>query len=433
VQQSVRTPAHIPPSAHQISLSAVSKPAIKIVKQLNDAGYEAYLVGGCVRDLLLHHIPKDFDVATNAYPEQVKAVFRRARLIGRRFRLAHVRMGRDVVEVATFRAGVDWEGGTEDEDRHINEDGQILRDNVYGGIEDDAFRRDFTINALYYDPNTQTVVDYVDGTTHLQERRLVAIGDPQIRFREDPVRMLRALRFSVKLGFDLDPEMASAIRSSADALRNVPPSRMLDEMLKLFHNGYALEVYRQLKSTRLFERLFPFSGAACAAPGSGDLIELALANTDTRIREGKPVIPAFLFSALLWHPLQEQAEVRRRKGMPPRSALSTAAFDILAEQSAYVGIPKRIGTVVREIWQLQQRLERRLPRGIKTLMRHQRFRAAYDFLLLRAELGEVDQALADWWTRIQEVDQGTQHEMIKALEPPPQRGRRRKRRRRRHS
>ncbi len=427
MQQLGRTPEKIPPSAHQISLSAVSKPALKIVRQLNDAGYEAYLVGGCVRDLLLQHIPKDFDVATNAYPEEVKAVFNRARLIGRRFRLAHVRMGRDVVEVATFRAGFTEEQGAEN--RHVNKDGQILRDNVYGGIEDDAFRRDFTINALYYDPNTQNVVDYVDGTAHLRERRLVTIGDPETRFREDPVRMLRAVRFAVKLGFSLDPEVKRAIRRSADSLNNVPPSRMLDEMLKLLHNGYALDVYRELKSSGLFAHLFPFT-EACEFGDSRDLIELALSNTDARIREGKPVIPAFLVACFLWKPLRQETETRIRQGMPPRPAFSTASFDLLTNQSMHVGIPKRIGTVVREIWNLQQRLERRLPRGVKMLLRHQRFRAAYDFLLLRREIGEVDSELAEWWTRIQEVDPARQHEMIKSLAPPSSSGRRRKRRRR---
>ena len=430
MQQSGRTPAQIPPSAHQIPLSAVSKPALKIVKQLNDAGYEAYLVGGCVRDLLLQHIPKDFDVATNAYPEEVKAVFNRARLIGRRFRLAHVRMGRDVVEVATFRAGFADGPGGEDDDRHVNEDGQIMRDNVYGGIEDDAFRRDFTINALYYDPTTQNVVDYVDGAVHLRERRLVTIGDPGVRFREDPVRMLRALRFSVKLGFDLDPEVSNAIIRSADSLQNVPPSRMLDELLKLFHNGYALDVYHELSALGLFQHLFPFT-YACEAAGGRELIELALASTDRRVQEGKPVIPAFFFACFLWKPLLEETEARTRNGMPLRAALATASFDLLRDQSCHVAIPKRIAAIVREIWQLQHRLEKRLPRGINVLLRHQRFRAAYDFLLLRQEIGEVDEDLADWWTRIQVADPAGQQEMIKALAPQSQGSRRRRRRRRR--
>jgi poly(A) polymerase len=303
-----------------------------------------------------------------------------------------------------------------------------MRDNVYGGIEDDAFRRDFTINALYYDPKTQNVVDYVDGASHLRERRLVTIGDPATRFREDPVRMLRALRFAVKLGFSLDPDVRKAILQFVDSLENVPPSRMLDEMLKLFHNGYALEAYGELNSLGLFKRLFPLTDA-CEAPGGGDLIELALANTDRRVRAGKPVIPAFLFACFLWKPLLQETEVRKRNGMPPRAAFATASFDLLRDQSEVVAIPKRIGVIVQEIWQLQQRLERRLPRGIYVLLRHERFRAAYDFLLLRQEIGEVEQELTDWWTRIQEEDQAGQNEMIKAL-APPQGGRRRKRRRR---
>jgi poly(A) polymerase len=427
VRDSSRAPEHIPPSAHRISQSAVSKPALKVVKQLTDAGYEAYLVGGCVRDLLLQHKPKDFDVATNAYPEEVRSLFNRSRLIGRRFRLAHVRVGREIVEVATFRAGM-VEDVEDDEHRHVNAEGRILRDNVYGCIEDDAFRRDFTINALYYDPVTENVVDYVRGVAHLREGRLVTIGDANVRFREDPVRMLRAVRFSVKLGLTLDDDLKTAIAGLAETLNQVPPSRMLDEMLKLFHNGYALNVFRALRSTGLFGHLFPFT-EQCIVDDDKNLAVLALINTDQRVREGKPVIPAFLFACFLWDPLRVEVDKLTTNGMPPREAYATATYDLLKDQSMYVALPRRIGVVVNEIWSLQQRLEKRSSRGIMTLLRHKRFRAAYDFLLLRQAMGEVDVELTDWWTQVQETDQQQRQEMIKSLQPPPKRGRRRRRRR----
>ena len=427
MRKASRTPEYIPHSAHRIPLSAVGKPALKVVKQLADAGYEAYLVGGCVRDLVLQHEPKDFDVATSAYPDEVKALFNRCRLIGRRFRLAHVYIGREVVEVATFRAGMKEE--TEDAElRHVDAKGQILRDNVYGGIEDDASRRDFTINALYYDPGSQNVVDYVHGIEHLREGRLVTIGDPEIRFREDPVRMLRAIRFSVKLGFILDEGMQNAITRAAECLNHVSPSRMLDELLKLFHHGYALDVFRSLMSSGLFGHMFPFT-EQCIIDDDHNLAVLALANTDQRISEGKPVIPAFLFASFLWSPLRMDADKLVANGIPPRTAYATAAHDLLRDQAAYVSIPKRISIVIREIWSLQHRLENRPVRSIMPLLRHQRFRAAYDFLLLRQDMGEVDIALTDWWTKIQDVDQKQQQEMIRSLQPPPKRRRRRRRRR----
>ena len=377
-----------------------------------------------MRDLLLKHHPKDFDVATDAYPEQVKELFRSCRLIGRRFRLAHVRYGREVVEVATFRADVTSLG---DED-HVTAEGQILRDNIYGRIEDDAFRRDFTINALYYDPNTEQVIDYVDGVEHLRKGQLLTIGDPATRFREDPVRMLRAVRFSVKLGFELSTEMKQAITDSAQLLHHVPPSRMLDEVLKLFHNGVALENYQGLRALGLFRFLFPFTEQYLDHE-SENIAVLALANTDERVNQGKPVIPAFLFACLLWEPLRADAEKLTENGMRPRAAFSTAIYDLLRDQALHVGVPRRIGLVVREIWSLQYRLEQRAPKGILTLLRHTRFRAAYDFLLLRQQVDEVSSELTEWWTRIQEVDHNEQRNMIKVLKPVPQKGRRRRRRR----
>ena len=421
-----RTPKHIPPSAHQISLSAVSKPALEVIEQLTQAGYEAYLVGGCVRDLLLQQHPKDFDVATNAYPEEVKELFRSCRLIGRRFRLAHVRFGRDVVEVATFRAGID--NGQNGEQLHVTAEGQILRDNVYGCVEDDVFRRDFTVNALYYDPNTQRVIDYVDGVAHLHDRQLLTIGDPEVRFREDPVRMLRAVRFSVKLGFALNIQVKKAIKESAQYFHHISPSRMLDEVLKLFHNGYALQNYGVLKELGLFSHLFPFTDQ-CIGDSERNIVQLALANTDQRVREGKPVIPAFLFASLLWEPLCLDVAKLKEGGLSTRTAHATAMYDLLRDQVTHVSIPKRISIVMREIWNLQRRLEQRPPRSIGNLLRHPRFRAAYDFLLLRHALDEVSADVADWWTQIQKVDAKEQQEMVKALRPATKRKRRRRRRR----
>ncbi len=366
-------------------------------------------------------------MATSAYPEEVKALFSRCRLIGRRFRLAHVSMGREVVEVATFRAGMAGDA-EEEEHRHVSAEGRILRDNVYGGIEDDAFRRDFTINALYYDPVTQNVVDYVHGVAHVREARLVTIGDAETRFTEDPVRMLRAIRFSVKLGFALDDDLKTAITRSAESLSHVPPSRVLDEMLKLFHHGYGLDVFRALRSTGLFRHLFPFT-EQCIVDDDHNLPVLALTNTDKRISEGKPVIPAFLFACFLWDPLRFEVEKRTANGVSPREAFATATQDLLREQAMHVALPRRIGHVVNEIWSLQQRLEKRLPRSVAPMLRHKRFRAAYDFLLLRQAMGEVDPELTNWWTQVQEKGQKQQHEMIESLQPPPKRGRRRRRRR----
>ena len=377
-----------------------------------------------MRDLLLQHQPKDFDVATSAYPEEVRGLFRNCRLIGRRFRLAHVRIDREIVEVATFRATVNNIDNFEL--HHISAEGQIMRDNVYGGIEDDVLRRDFTINALYYDPNNQQVIDYVDGVAHLQEGQILTIGDPIERFREDPVRMLRAVRFSAKLDFALNDHTKNAITECAPLLHHVSPSRMLDEVLKLFHGGHAVANFRALRELGLFGYLFPFT-EQCIEDGENNMVVLALANTDQRILEDRPVIPAFLFACFLWESLKLDAAKLMANGMRARAAYTTATFDLLRDQAIHVAIPKRIGMVVREIWNMQHRLEQRPAKSIGTLLRHPRFRAAYDFLLLRQTLGEVSAELTDWWTGIQEVDLKEQQEMTRALKSPQRRRRRRRR------
>lgn len=415
-----KKPQIIPPTAHQISPSAVSPTALEVVKTLTRAGHEAYLVGGCVRDLLLGREPKDFDVVTEAQPEQVRELFRRCRLIGRRFRLAHVRIGRDVIDVATFRAapGPDENGDVDDSILAISDAGQITRDNVYGTIETDAVRRDFTINALFYDPVDETVVDYVDGFKHLQTRELVSIGDPYERFREDPVRMLRAIRFSESLELHVPDNIAGAIDELGNLLHHVPPARMLDEVLKLFHSGHAQAALIKLRAVGLFRFLFPFTEESFI-DNEVSIAELGLRNTDQRIQEGKPVIPAFLFACMLWEPLRADIDKLVDNGEPYRKAFMTAMDDILRDQSQYISIPKRIGFIVKDIWLLQGRLEQRTMKNVKAALAHKRFRAAYDFLLLRADTDEVTRELADWWTRIQEVEPDEQDQMVKALNIQP--------------
>ena len=377
------------------------------------------MVGGCVRDLLLGRQPKDFDVATEAPPERVRELFRRCRLIGRRFRLAHVRVGRDVIDVATFRAPPGPNGnGEDDAELSINDAGQILRDNVYGTIETDAVRRDFTFNALFYDPVDETVIDYVDGFKHLENRELVSIGDPFERFREDPVRMLRAIRFSESLQLKMPDNVRDAISELGNRLHHVPPARMLDEVLKLFHSGHAQQILDKLRSNGLFRFLFPFTEESFIE-GEISIAELGMRNTDQRIQEDKPVIPAFLFACMLWDPMRADIEKLVDGGEPYRKAFQTAMDDILRDQSQYVSIPKRIGFIVQDIWLLQGRLEYRTMRNVKAALSHKRFRAAYDFLLLRAEVAEVEKDLVEWWTRIQDVDEGEQDRMIKALDIRP--------------
>jgi len=420
-------PLIIPPSRHSITLAAINNNAIKIIQDLKRAGYHAYLVGGCVRDLLLGRTPKDFDIATDARPEEIKSLFGVCRLIGRRFRLAHVRIGGEVIEVATFR-GMHLNG--DDDGAQITAQGRVLRDNVYGTQEDDVMRRDFTINALYFDPEERSVIDFVKGEVDLRKRVIRTIGDPPERFREDPVRMLRAVRFAAKLGFDIDPSIVSATAELASLLHHVPPARMLDEMIKLFHGGSALQTYEKLREYGLFRYLFPFT-EQCLDGIVPNLPALAFANTDTRVQLGKPVIPAFLFACLLWDPVQADVDKLKDSGMDTKRAWSIATSDAVRDQAQHVAIPKRFVLMIKDIWALQSRLENRLPKTIKWLLEHKRFRAAYDFLLLRAELREIDPEIANWWTKVQEVDPKERKDMIHALRAPVnKRGRKRKRKNR---
>ncbi|MFV8833482.1 polynucleotide adenylyltransferase PcnB [Aquisalimonas sp. APHAB1-3] len=419
----------IPRSEHQISRSQISDHALKVLYRLKNAGFEAYMVGGGVRDLSLGREPKDFDVATDAKPEEVKDLFRNCRLIGRRFRLAHVFFGRDIIEVATFRALHDPENG--DGDVAV-EDGLILRDNVYGTVEEDALRRDFTINSLYYNIADFSVVDFANGMDDLEAGRLRLIGDPDARYREDPVRMLRAARFAAKLGFQISPETGDSIPEMAPLLANIPQARLFDEIMKLLMGGVGAHTFSVLRRYGLFEQLFPQTEAALAGP-SGEVWDLfilrALGNTDRRVNEDKPVTPAFLFAALLWPSISERAQVLEAEDMHPTQALQEAIGEVIAAQLERVAIPKRFSVPMREIMLLQPRLARFRGKRASRLLSHPRFRAAYDFLLIRAAAGDAPQELADWWTQAQEAPGQQPPAQEPASEGKPRRRRRRRRRR----
>ncbi len=391
-------PQVIPDTAHVIARSDISDNAVKILHTLLDAGFESYLVGGCVRDLLLGRTPKDFDIATAAEPEQVRRLFRRCRLIGRRFRLAHVRMGRDVIEVATFRAG----HGGQDAEGRVNASGLIVRDNVYGTLEEDAWRRDFTLNALYYDVRDASVVDFTGGIADLEARAIRMIGDPAQRYQEDPVRMLRAIRFAAKLGLSVHPETEAPIRGLARALRSIPAARLFDEVLKLVLAGHAEASYALLRHYGVFAELFAQTDAALSDPLAERFVRRALVNTDLRIAECKPVTPGFLFAALLWEPMCQRVESHLERGLSQLEAIDVAGGEVIAAQCEQVAFPRRFSTMAREIWMMQPKLEHARGRRAMQLLERVRFRAAYDFLALRCEAGEDEVcASVQWWTERQ--------------------------------
>jgi poly(A) polymerase len=418
------SPVIIPRQEHGVSRANISKNAVKVLYRLKNAGFDAYLVGGGVRDLLLGREPKDFDVATNALPEQVREVFSNCRLIGRRFRLAHVHFGREIIEVATFRSmGDDSAGG----DRQM-ENGMILRDNIYGTIEEDAQRRDFTINALYYNIEDFSLVDYAGGLQDLRNGVLRLLGDPQQRYREDPVRMLRAVRFASKLGFVIDEACEEPLTQMAHLLEEVPAARLYEEVLKIFLGGHALDAFEKLRHYDLFGQLFPATEEALSHEDHEfpiTLVNRGLANTDSRLQLQKPVTPAFLFAVLLWEPVRRLTESYEVQGLPTAQALQEASSEVLSRQAQRVSIPKRFSYPMRDIWHMQPRFLNRSGKRPQRLLTHPRFRAAYDFLLLRAEAGEVEQELADWWTAFQEANGQGQ----KAMSEQGRRGRRRRRRR----
>ncbi len=396
-------PTIIPRDQHIISRSNISDNALTVLRRLKKAGYEAYLVGGGVRDLLLGREPKDFDVATDASPEQVKQTFNNCRLIGRRFRLAHIHFGREIIEVATFRGNHSDQG---EEISRQSDEGMLLRDNVFGTIEEDAIRRDFTVNALFYNIRDFTIVDYVDGVKDIEAGHLRLIGDPETRYREDPVRMLRAARFAAKLGFTIDTETAEPIPGLAYLLEDVSSSRLFEEVLKLFLGGSAVHTFEKLRQYGLFAQLFPQTEKALEFEDHDFPIQFVmkgLINTDKRIREGKPVTPAFLFAVFLWESVRNLFNEKLQIQKVAQTAMFDAADQVLARQLPIISIPRRFTGQMKEIWNMQLRLEKsRSNNRAKKLIEHPRFRAAYDFLLLRAESGEVEQEQADWWTSFQD-------------------------------
>ncbi|MFO1371103.1 MAG: polynucleotide adenylyltransferase PcnB [Candidatus Competibacteraceae bacterium] len=420
----------IPRPEHNVSRANISPSAVKVLYRLRDAGYRACLVGGGVRDLLLGREPKDFDIATDALPEQVYKLFRNCRLIGRRFRLAHVQLDREIIEVATFRAhGDDSEDGDGPAVERA-EDGRILSDNVYGTIEQDAWRRDFTINAFYYDISNFTVLDYVGGMADLKAGLIRLIGDPVQRYHEDPVRMLRAVRFVAKLGFRFDPATEAPLHRLGHLLEKIPPARLFDEILKLFMSGCAIQTFELLRHYRLFGWLFPATERCLNRQQQHYprmLLVRALASTDSRLAENKPVNPAFLVAALLWEPLREKLRHLEAEGLDGQEALQEATEAVIRAQIPHTALPRRFSLPMREIWELQQRLTCITGKRPLRLLSHPRFRAAYDFLLLRAGADEQAATLADWWTQFLVLDDAGRTQLLQ----PAAKGKKSKSRRRR--
>ena len=428
---------------HKIDPEKLSQNAIKVTSTLQQAGYQAYIVGGAVRDLLLGSVPKDFDVATNATPEQVQALFRRSRLIGRRFQIVHVIFhgGRqqEIIEVSTFRAMVDaqasklvadkqnflsrhYRSRRRELDRHTHATdmrGRILRDNVWGNQAQDAARRDFTVNAMYYNPADQTVHDYHNGMADISARTLRIIGDPEIRYREDPVRILRALRFAAKTGFTIAPQTMAPITQLAKLIHDVPAARVFDEMLKLLFSGHAWASVQQLRQAGLHHGLLPLLDVITEQPSNEHFVRLALDNTDARIAMDKSVSPGFLFAALLWSQVQKHWQQRKAAGEPSIPALHVAMDTVLNQQVQHFSIQRRHLGDMKEIWLLQPRFERCTGRAALRLLETPRFRAGYDFLLLRCAAGELPLALGEWWTQFQSVDMPAKEEMLATLQRQP--------------
>lgn len=403
---------------HNISRKQISDNALKVLYRLNGAGFDAYLVGGGVRDLLLGQQPKDFDIATNATPEEIRQLFRNCRLIGRRFRLAHIMFGRDIIEVATFR------GHHQEPSKNVSQqskEGMLLRDNVYGTIDEDAERRDFTINAMYYNIGDYSIHDYAGGREDLEDKLVRLLGDPETRYREDPVRMLRAIRFAVKLDFDIEEDTAAPIEEMATLLRDIPPARLYEESLKMLQSGHGLETYHLMREYNLFQQLFPtiaeFFTEDYSSP-TEQMLDLVLDSTDIRIEEGKRINPAFMFAAMLWYPLQEKAkQLMEKRKLAYYDAIMEASNYVLDDQVRSIAIPRRHTATIREIWQLQLRMPRRNGKRAFRLMELNKFRAGFDFLEMRGEIeqGEVQQ-LAKWWETFQNAGRTMRQAMVEDLD-----------------
>lgn len=409
----------IPRNEHNISRKDISENALKVLYRLNKQGYEAFLVGGCIRDLLLGKTPKDFDIATNATPEQVQTSFRNCRLVGRRFRLAHVMFGKEIIEVATFR------GEHDDQKSQTNiskrsQSGMLLRDNVYGTIEQDAMRRDFTMNALYYDVKDFTLRDYCQGLQDLKKGIIRLIGDPQTRYREDPVRMLRTIRFAAKLNMKIETATAEPIKALAPLLKNIPPARLFDESLKLLQTGYGYKTYFLLREFHLFEQIFPNIGRFFTPNNTSNferIIEQVLKNTDYRITNNQRVNPAFLFAVFLWYPLIEQTQLTcMESGLQFYDSFSMTINDLLSEQCRILAIPRRLTTTMGDIWRLQLRMKKREGKRAFAIIEHPKFRAAFDLLEMRAsiEKGELLN-LTKWWDEFQYAPIEKRIVMVKQL------------------
>ena len=416
---SSETTLRVPREKHGLARERLTPAAAKVCSVLRDAGFTGYVVGGAVRDLLLGIEPKDFDIATDARPEQVKPLFRRAIVIGRRFRLVHVMLGPETVEVATFRSA---DADTSEKDEH----GRVLRDNVFGTQEGDARRRDFTVNALYYDPATEEVVDFHGGLADLKKRVMRVIGDPETRYREDPVRMLRAVRLAATLGLTIDPATREPLREMAPLMERVPPARLFDEMLKLLLSGHASACLRQLREVGLHKGLLPLLDVILEQPLGERFVTLALAQTDERVLTGRPVSPAFLFAALLWHEVLAASKARQARGERPVQALEAAMDEVLDTQCAKLAITRRLTATMREVWAMQPRFENRSGNRAYRLLEAPRFRMAYDFLALRAASGEMPAELEAWWRGFQSADADARQAMLL-----PETGPRKRRRRRR--
>jgi poly(A) polymerase len=422
-------PKIIPRSAHGVSRDEVSKSALKVLYRLHKSGYQAFLVGGCVRDALVGLHPKDFDVATDATPDEVRALFSNCRLIGRRFRLAHVRFGREIIEVATFRAAANHA----DDDHAHDDEGRIIRDNVYGGIEEDVWRRDFTCNALYYNIADHSIWDFVGGVDDIKQKHIVLIGDADQRLREDPVRMLRAVRFAAKLEFTVDESVSKAIRNNVELLANVPSARLFDEFLKLFQAGHAERTFDMLCEYGLFAQLFPAVDQEFNKDDAfADFVRAALRNTDKRVATGQSVTPMFLLGVFFWAPARRLAAIRRsEEKMSESQALSLASYELAGQQQRRVSIPRRFTVPMREMIALQPRFTATRGKRAMNLLDHRRFRAAYDFMMLLAEVGQFDQELARFWTDVQKQSPDDRAEAFQIDRKP--RARRRSGRRRRRS
>ena len=395
---------------HKLTKGMMSSHALKVVEKLEAGGFQAFIVGGSIRDLLLNRVPKDFDVATNATPKQIKSLFERARIIGRRFQIVHVKLQKQIIEVTTFRSN---NNDSLNEQRLRTKNGMLTRDNVFGSLTDDSIRRDLSINALYFNPRDNTITDFTNGFSDIQNRVIRVIGDPIIRFREDPLRLLRVVRFAAKLNFSIDSRTSEPMKHHAQDLRQISPPRLFDESLKLFMSGYGFKTFELLKEFDLVRYMLPQLHDHIESDNLHlRLVRQALMNTDYRLENKQRVTPAFIYAALLWPAVQANAKRFRRRGKSARQSLDEAADKVIASQITITAIPRRFTLSMRQIWTLQIYLEKSIGKRARRLIDNPRFRAAYDFVLLREQAGENLNGLGDWWTKYQESDEETQIKMI---------------------